>query len=266
MNSLVSRSILLGASWLIALTLTPNAAGQLLTGASAINGAQEVPANASAATGVATYSLDLNTDILSWNVSYSGLVATAAHFHGAAPVGANAGVQVGIGPANPNIGSIALTAGQSQIVQDAQMYLNIHSAAFPGGEIRTQVLLDWPAWTNLGGGTSGALGQPLLHGNGPFSGGSTYTLTLTNAPTMGRFLLRASLAANPVNIVGGTLYCNPPDVQFFLMANAGGSFQMSSGVAPGVPSGVTVFFQCIVQDFSNINNITLSNAMRGTTP
>jgi hypothetical protein len=112
---------------------------------STIDGAQ---ANAgagtdSAGTGSATMTLDTITNLFSWNVAWSGLVnETAAHFHGPANPGQNAGVQVGIGvAANPAISSATISAAQEADLLAGLWYINIHTAAFAGGEIRGQVLV-----------------------------------------------------------------------------------------------------------------------------
>ena len=83
----------------------------------------------------------LTGGIFAWNVSYSGLSGsvTAAHFHGPALPNQNAGVQVGIGLANPNIGSTTITALQASDLLSDLWYINIHSTVNPGGEIRGQV-------------------------------------------------------------------------------------------------------------------------------
>ena len=47
---------------------------------------------------------------------------------------------------------------------------------------------------------------------------------------------------------------------------ADGHEYVHRAVAAGAPSGVDLWFQCIVQDATNVNGITLSNCMRGTTP
>lgn len=103
----------------------------------------EVPANASTATGTADLDYDAATKKLSWKVSYSGLSgpATAAHFHGPAEVGKNAGVAVPIpGIANsPAEGSATLTDAQASDLLAGKLYVNIHTAANKGGEIRGQV-------------------------------------------------------------------------------------------------------------------------------
>src|ERR1700676_2008762 len=58
----------------------------------------EVPANTSAAKGTADIDYDAATKKLTWKLTYSGLSgpATAAHFHGPAESGKNAGVAVAI--------------------------------------------------------------------------------------------------------------------------------------------------------------------------
>ena len=58
-----------------------------------LDGKSEVPANTSAGKGTADLDYDAKTKKLSWKLTYSGLSgpATAAHFHGPAAAGANAG-------------------------------------------------------------------------------------------------------------------------------------------------------------------------------
>jgi hypothetical protein len=108
-----------------------------------LDGKTEVPPNASAGTGTADIDYDAASKKLSWKVTYSGLSgpATAAHFHGPAEAGKNAGVAVPI--ANPNTspveGSATLTDAQAADLVAGKYYVNIHTAANPGGEIRGQV-------------------------------------------------------------------------------------------------------------------------------
>ena len=90
----------------------------------------------------ATYDTDTRT--LTYGVTYSGLTgpATAAHFHGAAPVGKNAGVMVPINGdlASPLKGTVTLTDDQAKALTGGDMYFNIHTAANKGGEMRGQVV------------------------------------------------------------------------------------------------------------------------------
>ncbi|MDN3274881.1 CHRD domain-containing protein [Frankia sp. RB7] len=108
-----------------------------------LDGKSEVPATTSSGTGMADLDYDAATKKLSWKVSYSGLSgpATAAHFHGPAETGKNAGVAVPIaGIANsPAEGSATLTDAQASDLLAGKLYVNIHTAANPGGEIRGQV-------------------------------------------------------------------------------------------------------------------------------
>ncbi|MBR0696202.1 CHRD domain-containing protein [Bradyrhizobium lablabi] len=103
----------------------------------------EVPPNTSAATGTADINYDAATKKLTWKVTYSGLSgpATAAHFHGPADAGKNSGVAVAIPNAgsSPVEGSATLTDAQAADLLAGKYYVNIHTAANPGGEIRGQV-------------------------------------------------------------------------------------------------------------------------------
>ncbi len=103
----------------------------------------EVPPNASNGTGEVTATYDDASKKLTWKGSYSGLTgpATAAHLHGPAPTGKNAGVMVPITPASsPLEGSATLTDAQAKALMDGDMYVNVHTAANKGGEIRGQLV------------------------------------------------------------------------------------------------------------------------------
>jgi CHRD domain-containing protein len=103
-----------------------------------------VPTNTSAGTGTADMDYDAASKKLSWTVTYSGLSgpATAAHFHGPAEAGKNAGVAVAIPNAtsSPVKGEATLTDAQAADLISGKYYINIHTAANPGGEIRGQVV------------------------------------------------------------------------------------------------------------------------------
>ncbi len=108
-----------------------------------LDGKAEVPATTSAGKGTADLDYDAATKKLTWKVTYSGLSgpATAAHFHGPADSGKNAGVAVAIPNAgsSPVDGSATLTDAQAADLLAGKYYINIHTAANPGGEIRGQV-------------------------------------------------------------------------------------------------------------------------------
>ncbi|MBR0904493.1 CHRD domain-containing protein [Bradyrhizobium liaoningense] len=108
-----------------------------------LDGKSEVPATTTSGTGTADLNYDAASKKLSWTVTYSGLSgpATAAHFHGPADAGKNAGVAVAIpnAAASPVKGEATLTDAQAADLLGGKYYINIHTAANPGGEIRGQV-------------------------------------------------------------------------------------------------------------------------------
>ena len=109
-----------------------------------LDGKSSVPPNTSAAKGSAELDFDPASKKLSWKLTYSGLSgpATMAHFHGPAEAGKNAGVAVPIPNAgtSPVSGSATLTDAQVADLVAGKYYINIHTAANPGGEIRGQVM------------------------------------------------------------------------------------------------------------------------------
>ena len=110
-----------------------------------LKGASEVPAINSKATGTLTATYDTASKKLTWKGTYSDLSgeATAAHFHGPAEAGKNAGVVVPIAPAkSPMEGSATLTDAQAADLAAGKWYVNVHTAANKDGEIRGQVVKD----------------------------------------------------------------------------------------------------------------------------
>jgi CHRD domain len=102
------------------------------------------PGIASSGKGMATASLDTTTKTLTWTVDYSGLSgpATAAHIHGPADPGANAGIVVPFtgNLASPIKGSATLTDAQIAQLEAGKWYVNIHTEANKPGEIRGQLV------------------------------------------------------------------------------------------------------------------------------
>ena len=102
------------------------------------------PGIASSGKGIATASLDTTSKTLTWNVDYSGLSgpATAAHIHGPADPGANAGIVVPFSGnlASPIKGSATLTDAQIAQLEAGKWYVNIHTETNKPGEIRGQLV------------------------------------------------------------------------------------------------------------------------------
>jgi CHRD domain len=110
-----------------------------------MSGKAEVPATTSKGKGTVDASLDTVTKTLSYTMTFDGLTgpATAAHFHGPAAKGANAGVAVPVGGANPTSpvsGTATLTDAQVKDLRAGKWYANVHTAENKAGEIRGQVL------------------------------------------------------------------------------------------------------------------------------
>jgi hypothetical protein len=106
-----------------------------------LSGANEVPSNASTATGVGT--LQITADgAVSGTVTVSGMTATAAHIH-LAPAGQNGPVIVPLVKTGDNAFAAAegakLTDTQYASYLAGNLYVNVHSAAVPGGEVRAQL-------------------------------------------------------------------------------------------------------------------------------
>lgn len=108
-----------------------------------LDGASETPPNDSKGTGEAKLTLDTESRKITWTVSYSGLTgaATMAHFHGPAGPGKAAPVAVPMVPplASPITGSATISDVQVGNLRGGDWYVNIHTAAHPGGEIRGQL-------------------------------------------------------------------------------------------------------------------------------
>ena len=116
---------------------------ETLTFKATMDAAQEVPPNDSKGKGTADLTYDTTSKNLTWTITFDSLTgpATVAHFHGPAEPGKNAGVALLIGqnPTSPAKGSAMLTDAQAADLMAGRWYVNVHTAANKGGEIRGQV-------------------------------------------------------------------------------------------------------------------------------
>ncbi|MFV5693708.1 CHRD domain-containing protein [Flavobacterium sp. LT1R49] len=123
-----------------------------------LNGTSEVPPNASTATGAAVLKFNKTTKIFTLTVTYSGLTPTAGHIHRGA-VGAAPANNI-IFPLTSLVSPITYTSPVLNTTQEADLianlyYVNLHTTAFPTGEIRGQLITTNPAGTGGGGGGGG---------------------------------------------------------------------------------------------------------------
>jgi len=110
-----------------------------------MTGLNQVPRVATTASGHVDAVLNKNTLLLRWKLSFTGLSgpATAGHFHGPADVGAHAKSTVAFNDPvqSPLEGRATLTPAQAANLLTGKWYVNIHTTAHPGGEIRGQMIL-----------------------------------------------------------------------------------------------------------------------------
>jgi hypothetical protein len=132
-------------------TITPAAAPIVMTYGGTLTGAEQNPPITVAGTGTVT--LTLTDGKITLTGSYSGLtgVATASHIHGPAAKGANSGVfcplmlmpgaTAGAGSLmEGDCGKKVLTAADMADLAAGKWYVNVHTAANGGGEVRAQLM------------------------------------------------------------------------------------------------------------------------------
>ncbi len=140
-----SRSLMAISAAVLAMSVAP-AFASLHTFNFDMDGLQEVPPVVTPGFGSCTVTLDDVSFFTTVSCTFSGLIGTAnnAHIHGLAPVGAPAGVVLGLSftPATSGTitGSGTLSAANAQGMLDGLTYVNLHSTFRPGGEIRGQIV------------------------------------------------------------------------------------------------------------------------------
>lgn len=177
----IARSLAAVAAGCAFAALAPVAAAQTVLFNFPLSGLQENPANASPGTGEGSLLLNIATGAFTLDYSYSGLTGTVtmAHFH-QAPAGTNGGVVYWLASMgapnnlattlmNPPLmtGMSADTASGNGVFSPAlidaaiagNLYMNVHTTTFGGGEIRGQVVPTPGAAALLGLGSLIAVGR-----------------------------------------------------------------------------------------------------------
>lgn len=142
MTTLFARSGLTALACAAALALASPAMAAMVNLKADLKATSEVPPTDSKGSGSVTATFDTASKQLSWKGTVAGLTgpATAAHFH-AGEAGKNGGVVVPIAGADKGSfeGSATLTDAQAAELMDGKWYVNVHTAANKGGEVRGQV-------------------------------------------------------------------------------------------------------------------------------
>jgi hypothetical protein len=157
-----------GVVGLLLLAITSQSAADTVLFKADLAGSNQVPPSQTTGAGTVTATYDSATKRLSWKGSYSGLSgpATAAHLHGPAAAGANARLVFWISEninqcaqgecrlngdtkaqplTSPFEGSATLTDSQAAELMTGMYYVNIHTNAYPRGEIRGQLVQSQPS-------------------------------------------------------------------------------------------------------------------------
>lgn len=174
-----------------------------------LDGSQEVPPVATTGTGTAQVSVDVPTGAVQVDGTYTGLSSpvTAAHIHGPAAVGAEAGILIGLGVTGGTTGTFfgsgTLTPAQVTDLLAGMHYVNVHTALFADGEVRGQIIAPGSA-TPYGGNPPGSLA--LIAGAVKIN--TTITLGVDNplgTQSMGSMpFVGISLGQDPGFLVTGT--------------------------------------------------------------
>lgn len=183
--------------------VTPDPPIQLVT---TLTGPAEKPTSvSSAATGTFVGQLDRASRVLSYTLTYSGLTPTAGHLHRVTAANGTGGVDVPFASlASPIIGTTTIsTVGKVDSLINGFYYANLHTTAYPNGEIRGNVRVSGPVKLNAT--LNGASEKPTSNTSaaaGTFAGiidpatrVLSYTVTYSGlAPTAGH--LHRITAAN----------------------------------------------------------------------
>jgi len=113
-----------------------------------LDGTQQVPMVTTAARGTITGTFDKASSIFKYSVTYSGLTPLGAHFHTGAP-GANGPIAIELpknnaakdGYVSPIEGAFILSAANATALLSNGIYVNLHTTAYPNGEIRGNITI-----------------------------------------------------------------------------------------------------------------------------
>lgn len=263
-------------SFLAFLALATSLAAQPLYYTATLNGAAEVPPNASTAFGKAL--VVLNGTSLTVTVISTALTtpASAGHIHKGA-VGVSGGVVIPFvqGPPNTWTASVTVTAAQITDLQAGLWYANLHSSTYTAGEIRGQI---GPATAPAvyGAGCKGTNSSvPAIGANDFACIGLPFTITLsaarasttaalilgTSNTTYGSLTLPYSLAG--IGMPACSLLCSDLGLGLTAPTNASGAGSLTIPIPLNLGiAGLKLYSQWFPIDAgANLLGIVASNAL-----
>lgn len=178
-----------GSTLLAILLLASAAAATTHSLKATLDGAQEVPAVTTNATGSATLTYDDQTKMLTGTLTFQNVTPTMVHIHKGDP-GANGAARFTLGTASPVAIDASLTTDDENALFDGGTYFNVHSATNGAGEIRGQIVFDNGAASDDAGspstGSSGSAGSSGSSGSsGTDTGSSGSNGAVTTRPDAG---------------------------------------------------------------------------------
>ncbi len=124
----------------------------------------------------------------------------------------------------------------------------------------------FPVWTDLGGGSPGVNGVPVLTGQEvPLLESLPVSMDLASAPASGFVLVIGSLTSTPLPALGGTVHAHPWTIQMLMATDAAGGLSLGTTWPAGIPADLDLYVQMICQDTSVPDDLTLSNAITART-
>jgi hypothetical protein len=138
----MNKAACLASAMVLAFGFMTAASAEVIKLQAELKGSNEVPPNTSSGSGKAEATFDTATRLMTYTVTFANLTgpATAAHLHGPSEPGKNAGIALPLKSAqSPVQGTATLSDTQSADLLAGKWYVNIHTAANPGGEVRGQM-------------------------------------------------------------------------------------------------------------------------------
>jgi CHRD domain len=206
-----------------------------------LNAKQEVPVNASTATGTASFDMNIATTDLTYSETWNGVGGTASHIHNG-PVGVSGGIDITLLGGPVTWAGTALATGSSTWtdLQTLADYANIHSASKPGGEIRGQIVSSGIKYGDVAG-------MPMdFEVTGPPVSGGTINLAISGGNPGGLGMIMVALGPGAALVKGLPFLLNPGMIivtGVFVPLSGTGSITFPSTL-PDVGGNFDVYLQC----------------------